>query len=138
MVTFASKSLSIRVFHDVIWPGKVAKLFTTVVKRIIICLFTKTTFSINLNNLWFIYQLRRQNKVSESSSIFKYIYNKQMTTNLRVWCHARNWQIVSFMKNLFLEDELKYFFLRFYWDVCLFTLVKPIKMGGVVFTSPWL
>ena len=34
------------------------------------------------------------------------------------------------MKNLFLEDELKYFFLRFYWDVCLFTLVKPIIMGG--------
>ena len=33
------------------------------------------------------------------------------------------------MKNLFLEDELKYFFLRFYWDVCLFTLVKPIIMG---------
>ena len=32
------------------------------------------------------------------------------------------------MKNLFLEDELKYFFLRFYWDVCLFTLVKPIIM----------
>ena len=33
------------------------------------------------------------------------------------------------MKSLFLEDELKYFFLRFYWDVCLFTLVKPIIMG---------
>ena len=46
---------------------------------------------------------------------------------------ARNWQscqVVSFMKNLFLEDELKYFFLRFYWDVRLFTLVKPIIMGG--------
>ena len=38
------------------------------------------------------------------------------------------------MKNLFLEDELKYFFLRFYWDVCLFTLVKPIIMGGVWFS----
>ena len=47
-----------------------------------------------------------------------------MTTNLRVGRHARNWQIVSFMKNLFLEDELKYFFFRFYWDVCLFTLVN--------------
>ena len=34
------------------------------------------------------------------------------------------------MKNSFLEDELKYFFLRFYWDVCLFTLAKPIIMGG--------
>ena len=35
------------------------------------------------------------------------------------------------MKNLFLEDELKYFFLRFYWDVLvyLFTLVKRIIMG---------
>ena len=43
---------------------------------------------------------------------------------------TRNWQIVSFMQNLFLEDELKYFFLRFYWDVCLFTFVKPIIMGG--------
>ena len=132
-----------RVFHDVIWPGKVAKLCTTVtvVKRIIICLFTKTTSSINLNNLWFIYQLRRQNKVSDSSSRFVIqLYNKLMTTNLRVWRHARNWQIVSFMKNLFPEDELKYFFLRLYWDVCLFALVKPIIMGGggVVFTSPWL
>ena len=57
------------------------------------------------------------------------LYNKLMTTNLRVRRHARNWQIVSFMKNLFLEDELKYFFLRFYWDVCIFTLVKPIIMG---------
>ena len=35
-----------------------------------------------------------------------------MTTNLRVCRHARNWQIVSFMKNLFLEDELKYFFVQ--------------------------
>ena len=34
------------------------------------------------------------------------------------------------MKNLFVEDELIYFFLRFYWDVYLFTLVKPIIMGG--------
>ena len=42
----------------------------------------------------------------------------------------------QFHKILFLEDELKYFFLRFYWDVCLFTLVKPIIMGGVVFTLP--
>ena len=41
-------------------------------------------------------------------------------------------QVVSFMKltiHMFLEDELKYFFLRFYWDVYLFTLVKPIIMG---------
>ena len=112
------------------------------VKRIIICLFTKTTSSINLNNLWFIYQLRRQNKVSDSSSIFVIqLYNKLMlslvATNLRMWRHARNWQscqVVSFMKNLFLEDELKYFFFGFYWDVCLFTLVKPIIMEGVVFT----
>ena len=42
----------------------------------------------------------------------------------------------QFHENIFLEDELEYFFLRFYWDVCLFTLVKPIIMGGVVFTSP--
>ena len=77
-----------------------------------------------------IYQLRRQNKVSDSSSIFVIqLYNKLLTTNLRVCRHARNWQIVSFMKNLFLEDELNYFFLRFYWDVYLFTLVKPIIMG---------
>ena len=48
---------------------------------------------------------RRQNKVSDSSSIFVIqLYNKLMTTNLRVWRHARNWQIVSFMKKLFLED----------------------------------
>ena len=126
------------VFHDVIWPGKVAKLCTTVVKRNIICLFTKTTSSINLNNLWFIYQLKRQNKVSDSSSIFVIqLYNKLLLSlvaaSLQVWRHARNWQVVSFMKNLFLEDELKYFFLRFYWDVCLFTMVKPIIMGGCGF-----
>ena len=63
-----------------------------------------------------------------------------VAANLQVLRHARNWQscqVVSFMKNLFLEDELKYFLLRFYWEVCLFTLVKPIiGGGGVVFTSP--
>ena len=70
---------------NLIWPGKVAKLCTTVVKRVIICLFTKTTSSINLNNLRFIYQLRRQNKVLDSSSIFVIQpCNKLMTTNLRV------------------------------------------------------
>ena len=44
------------------------------------------------------------------------LYNKLMLSlvaaNLQVWRHARNWQscqVVSFMKNLFLEDELKYF-----------------------------
>ena len=61
-----------------------------------------------------------------------------VAANLQVRRHARNWQscqVVSFMKNLFLEDELKYFFLRFYWDVCLFTLVKPIMMGGGVWFS---
>ena len=42
-----------------------------------------------------------------------------------IYTHLKN--------NLFLEDELKYFFLRFYWDVCLFTLVKPIIMGGCGF-----
>ena len=35
------------------------------------------------------------------------------------------------MKNLFLEDEFKHFFLRFYWDVCLFTLVN--NNGGCGF-----
>ena len=86
-----------------------------VVKRIIICLFTKTTSSINLNNLWFIYQLRRQNKVSDSSSIFVIqLYYKLMTTNLWVWRHARNWQIVSFMKNLFLENIFSSDFIGMY------------------------
>ena len=142
LVIFASKFL----FHDVIWSGKVAMLCTMVVKRIIFCLFTNTTSPINLENLWFIYQLRRQNIVSDSSSIFVIqLYNKLMfslvAANLRVWRHACNWQscqVVSFMKNLFLEDELKHLFLKFSWDVCVFTLVTPIIMGGVVFTSPWL
>ena len=35
----------------------------------------------------------------------------------------------QFDEKLVSEDELKYFFLRFYWDVCLFTLAKPIIMG---------
>ena len=59
-----------------------------------------------------------------------------VAANLQVWRHACNWQscqVVSFMKKLFLEDELKYFFLNFSWDVCLFTLVKPIIMGGCGF-----
>ena len=112
LVIFASKFL----FRDVIWPGKVAKLCTMVVKRDIFCLYTKTTSPINLDNLWFIYQLSRQNIVSDSSSIFVIqLYNKLMfslvAVNLQVWRHARNWQscqVVGFRKNLFLEDELKH------------------------------
>ena len=146
MVTFASKSLLSISWRNLAWQS-CEVVYNGRIKRIIICLFTKTTSSINFNNLWFIYQLWRQNKVSYSFILLVLViqlYNKLMlsllTANLQVWRHARNWQscqVVSFMKNLFLEDELKYFFLRFYWDVCLFTLVKPIIMGGVVFTSPW-
>ena len=31
--------------------------------------------------------------------------------------------------NLLLDDELNIFFLRFSWNVCRFTLIKPIIMG---------
>ena len=58
-----------------------------------------------------------------------------VAANLQVGRHACNWQscqVVSFIKKLFLEDELKYVFLRLSWDVCLFTLVKLIIMGGGV------
>ena len=64
---------------------------------------------------------------------FVYIYIEFIELNKQKKNIVQVYTSIYTKAEKFLEDELKYFFPRFYWDVCLFTMVKPIIMEGVWF-----